>query len=117
MKLDEDFIEIREYLYDNEGASVEEVAEATGVSRKSIMYLLKEERLLVSESSAGSGILRCEACRKPINTGRMCAGCKQEIAKTMQDSISAVKAPLPKRLAKEPEEESLKSGAAKLQLK
>jgi len=116
LKLDEDFIEIREYLWEHENAGIDEVAEETGVSRKSIMYLLKEERLTVGdESEPGSGILKCELCKKPIRTGRMCASCKTEVFSAMQDSIGAV-ASKPKRRPEPVEEESLK-GVAKLQLK
>ena len=113
-KIDEDFIKIREYLYDHDRANVEEVAEATGVSRKSIMYLLKEERLLVGEDDGAGSILKCEICKKPINTGRMCVACKKEVFSAMQESIGAT-AP-PRRIKKEPEEDS-GVGVAKLQLK
>jgi len=117
MKMDQDFILIREYLYDHDGAGIEEVSEATGVTRKTIMYLLKEERLLVGDENGnnGGGILKCEACKKPINTGRMCAGCKKEIASALNESVSAVR--LPKKITRETEEEEERRGVAKLQLK
>jgi len=117
-ELDEDFIIIREYLYEHDRAGIEEVSEATGVSRKSIIHLLKEERLIVGdEKDGGGGILKCEACKKPINTGKMCAGCKKEIAKELQESVSTA-APIkrPKRVERTPEEDNIK-GVAKLQVK
>ena len=116
LKLDEDFIEIREYLWEHDGADIEEVSEATGVSRKSIMYLLKEERLIVGDDTGrGCGILTCESCKKPISTGRMCANCKKEVMSAIQESIGTVSRP---RRRQEPvaEEKSIK-GVAKLQLK
>jgi len=113
MKLDEDFIKVRDYLYDFEGAGIDEVSDATRVPRKSILYLLKEERLSVSGEIVGAGLLTCESCKKPISTGRMCAGCKNEVRSSMQQATSApVK---PKQVAKEEEEESIK-GSAKLQV-
>jgi len=116
LKLDEDFIEIREYLWEHEGAGIDEVSEETGVSRKSIMYLLKEERLLVgNDSEPGSGILKCESCRRPIRTGRMCAGCKSEVLSAIQESVGVV-ASKPKRRQEPAKEESFK-GVAKLQIK
>ena len=115
LKLDEDFIEIREYLWEHDRAGVEEVSEATGVSRKSILYLLKEERLIVGdENGQGCGILTCESCRKPINTGRMCADCKKEVLSAIQESVSTVSRP--RRRPEVMEEETIK-GIAKLQLK
>ena len=112
-QLDEDFIMIREYLYENEGAGIEEVSEATGVPRKIILYLLKEERLIVS-GNKGGGILVCESCKRPINTGRMCGRCKKEVVSAMQQNIAPT--PRPKRRVEEEEEESIK-GVAKLQVK
>jgi len=118
IELDKDFIKIREYLYDNDGAGIEEVSEATGVSRKTILHLLKEERLIVGgDSSDGGGVLKCEACRKPINTGRMCAACKKEVMHAMQENVRAA-APVkrPKQRERTPEEDNIK-GVAKLQVK
>jgi hypothetical protein len=115
MKIDEDFFLVKEYLYEHDRAGIEEVSEATGVSRKSIMYLLREERLLVGDDGGGNvGILTCESCRKPINTGRMCKSCKNEVIKVMNQSINV--APRPKQKTPSNEEKSIK-GAAKLQLK
>jgi len=116
LKLDEDFIKIREYLYDNEGAGIEEVSEETGVSRKSIFYLLKEERLIVGdENGVVNGLLTCESCKKPISTGRLCGGCKKEVIKALNDSVAPL--PLPKKLMEEPPEEESFKGIAKLQVK
>ena len=115
-KLDEDFITIREYLYEHDRAGIEEVSEATGVSRKSILYLLKEERLLVGGDNGDvGGFLKCESCKKPINTGRMCASCKKQIISEMNESISAIS--IPKKKEKEVEEDESMDGVAKLSLK
>jgi len=120
VRIDEDFCKIRDYLYDHENAGIEEVSEETGVSRKTIMHLLKEERLIVGdkkEGDFGGGILKCESCKKPINTGRICAGCKNEVLSAIQESVGAA-APIrrPKQNTNESEDESYK-GVAKLQLK
>ena len=118
LEIDEDFILIREYLYDHDRAGIEEVSEATGVTRKTIIYLLKEERLIVGdEIDGGGGFLKCESCKKPINTGKMCAACKKEIAKELQESVSTA-APIKKskRVERTPEEDNIK-GVAKLQVK
>ena len=115
MKLDDDFIQIREYLYEHDRAGIEEVSEATGVSRKSILYLLKEERLIVGDENGNSGgILKCESCKRPINTGRICLPCKKEVLSAIQESVTAVRRP--KQRKEESEKESAR-GVAKLQLK
>jgi len=114
MQIDLDFFKVRDYLYENEGAGIEEVADATGVARKAIIYMLKEERLSVTDAKGGSGgYLTCESCKKPINTGRMCASCKTEVLKALQPNAPVSK-PKPQP-AEEQEEVSIK-GMAKLQL-
>jgi len=114
-KLDEDFILVREYLWEHNGAGIEEVHEATGVSRKSIFYLLREERLIVGdENGCANAILTCESCKQPINTGRLCAGCKKQVLTALHQSVAAVKPS--KSLYEEDEEVSIK-GVAKLQVK
>ena len=115
IKLDEDFVKIRDYLYDHDGAGIEEVSEATGVTRKVIFYLLKEERLIVGdENGNANNLLTCESCKRPINTGRMCASCKKEVLSAIQENVSAVRRP--RKITRDVEEESLR-GVAKLQLK
>jgi len=115
MKLDLDFFKVRDYLYEHDGAGIEEVAEGTGVSRKAILYLLKEERLTVTDGHGGSGgFLTCESCKRPINTGRMCASCKNEVLKALQPN-APINKPKPQP-AEEPEVENIKA-MAKLQLK
>jgi len=116
MLLDSAWFIIRDYLYENDRASIEEVSLATGVSKKYIMYLLKEERLLVGDEQGDvGGFLKCESCKKPINTGRMCKSCKNQIVSEMNESISAIS--IPKKKVKEVEEEESLDGVAKLQLK
>jgi len=117
LKLDEDFVKIREYLYDHNGAGIEEVSEETGVSRKVIFYLLKEERLIVGdENGSVNGILKCESCKRPIPTGRMCGSCKKEVVKSLNDSAGSYSVPRRIVVEDDVEIESLR-GVAKLQLK
>ena len=114
-KMDEAWFLVRDYLYENDRAGIEEVSYATGVSKKAIMYLLKEERLLVGDENGDvGGFLKCEACKKPINTGRMCKSCKNQVLSEMQQVVTVVKKP--KQVKKEEEEESM-DGVAKLSLK
>ena len=116
LKIDKDFFVVRDYLYEHEGAGIEEVADATGVSRKSILFMLKEERLTVTTSEGGNaGILACESCKKPISTGRMCPSCKNKVLSAIQDSVGPVRKP--KRAVEEDIEEEYLRGVAKLQVK
>jgi len=117
LKLDEDFIKIREYLYEHDSDGIEEVSEETGVPRKTIFYLLKEERLIVGDDNGSvNGILTCEACKRPIATGRMCGGCKKAVVKELNESVSSYSMPRRVVVQDDEEPESIK-GVAKLQLK
>ena len=86
-KIDKDFITVRDYIYDNEYADMDTVSEETGVDKAIILYLLKEGRLELSGEAGGGGVLVCEVCKKPINTGRMCPACKDSLSSTMKKSV------------------------------
>jgi predicted amidophosphoribosyltransferase len=87
-KIDKDFITVRDYIYENKRADMDTVSEETGVPKQIILYLMKEGRLIIDDPDGGvQGVLLCEVCKKPINTGRMCKDCKDKVASTMQKNI------------------------------
>ncbi|MEJ8552649.1 flagellar protein [Tepidibacter sp. Z1-5] len=83
-----DFKKVREYLYDNPGATVQEVAEETGVSETLIIKFLKQERIEIIED--GNAILLCERCGKSIRSGRYCEVCKAEIKKELAQAAKSL---------------------------
>lgn len=88
-KLDEeDFAKVKDYLYENPGASVMEVSEATQVSPDKVLRYLKEGRLELT-SEQDSILLRCERCGKPIRTGRYCEACIAEISKGLRKGLES----------------------------
>lgn len=88
--IEDDFKLVRDYLYDNPGADVGEVSEATGVARPVILKLLKDERIeVVDEENA---ILRCSVCGKSIKSGRKCDECKNEFAQALVKTAREMKA-------------------------
>jgi len=91
-RIDRDFITVRDYLDSNKGkrANLDKVAEETEVPKQILVHLLKEGRLTIDDP-ADSGILLCEVCKKPINTGRMCKECKAKFALRIQTNIDAQK--------------------------
>lgn len=89
-KLDEDFVKVRDYIYEHKHADVDKVAEETGVSKQAILILLKDGRLQIEDAGVGS-ILLCEVCKKPIKTGRMCEDCRKKLAFSMDKNVSAGK--------------------------
>jgi hypothetical protein len=85
-QIEEDYKVVRDFIYDNSKASIDDVAEETGVSKQIILYLLKEGWLRFEESAGGS-YLKCEGCKKPINTSRFCDDCKDDVSSVMKKSI------------------------------
>ena len=89
-QIDKDFITVRDYIYEHKHSNIDRIAEETEVKKQIIMHLLKEGRLTLDDA-AGGGVLFCEVCKKPINTGRMCKDCKDKFASKMQKNVGGPK--------------------------
>lgn len=91
-ELEDQYILVREYLYDNPNASLEAVAEATGVPAKVILYFIKDGRVREVNTS---GLLRCDQCGKSIDSGRFCESCMakidERVIKPLQAAQQAMK--------------------------
>lgn len=79
---------VKEYLYKEPGASLEKLAEETGVEEKLIIRFLKEGRL---EMTSVEGLLTCEKCGAPVTSGTMCDKCKDKLARAMQSVLPSSK--------------------------
>lgn len=71
---------VKEYIYDNPGATISEVSQETEVSVEKIMRFLREERLEIKSENSNL-LLECERCGRAINSGRFCENCKGQINK------------------------------------
>lgn len=96
--LEEDFHRVKEYIRENPGATVNQVAEECDVEVGQIQQWLREERLEIAEGSPL--MLQCESCGAPIRSGRYCDKCRRELAMGFHDSIhtepqASQKTPLP----------------------
>lgn len=94
VKDEEDFARVKEYLYDNPGASMPVVCEEVGVTVRQVQQYLREGRLTVSEDSPIA--IECERCNTRILTGRYCDSCTAAMtnqfsstAKGMQKTLDA----------------------------
>ena len=92
-ELEKKFVEVKEYIYANPGASITEVSEANDVSAKQIKQWIREDRLVLSTPSP-DGVL-CEKCGVPICSGRYCDACKTRISNELGSVLSRPKAPIP----------------------
>ena len=80
------FKKIKDYLYDNPGAMLSQVANDCDVSVEKIKMFLKEGRLEITEGA--NIILECEKCGKAIKTGRFCNECQNQLHSDISGTIS-----------------------------
>jgi flagellar operon protein (TIGR03826 family) len=83
---EEDFAKVKNYLYDNPGSSMQQIAEACEVSVEKITRFLKEGRLEIREGS--NVILECEICGKSIKSGRRCSSCTKQLERELSEAGS-----------------------------
>ena len=76
-KLEEKFQEVKQYINENPGSTIEIVSQECDVSAKQIKQWLREERLTFSENSVQG--IECETCGKMIRSGRFCDACKTKL--------------------------------------
>ena len=90
-EIDTLFSEVKNFLYDFPGSSMEEVCEATKADRALIIRWLREGRLVTDERSAA--LLTCVTCGKPIRIGQYCEDCKGNLQRTLNDTTRSMQKP------------------------
>ncbi|ABX40636.1 flagellar protein [Lachnoclostridium phytofermentans] len=80
-ELDKKFEVVKNYIYDNPKANIQEVAEVNEVTVQQLRQWVREERLAFSEDSLVG--LECENCGTMIRTGRFCNLCKDKLVNTL----------------------------------
>lgn len=91
-KAEEKFNEIKEYIYENPGTSILNIAKEFEIERFIIEHWIKEERLEISKDSAIK--IYCRSCNTPITCGEFCNKCKYNMAK---DFSSVYKKDIPSK--------------------
>ncbi len=81
-KLEDKFIEVRDYIRENETATIHQISEDNDVSVKQIRQWIREERLTFTENSPVG--IECENCGAMIRTGRFCDKCKMNMANSLK---------------------------------
>ncbi|MBN4062554.1 MAG: MerR family transcriptional regulator [Alkaliphilus sp.] len=82
---EDEFMKVKDYLYDNTGATIREVSDETGVDEKQILRYLKESRIEIIEE--GNFVLECERCGKSLRSGRFCDVCVSDMSKEFSSAI------------------------------
>jgi len=94
-KMEEKFQEVKDYIREHKGVSINQVAAECDVDANQIRQWLREDRLEVTPDSAI--MLACEACGAPIRSGRFCEKCTGNMTKTFKD-VLRTNQPEPKHL-------------------
>ncbi len=89
-KLEDKFLEVKQYIYDNPQASIQQVSEENDVSVQQLRAWVRQERLEFTEASLVG--LNCEKCGALIRSGRFCAMCKAKLGETLSN---VYKTPVP----------------------
>lgn len=84
---EEEFKRVKDYLYDNPGASITQVSTELDISIELIKRFLKEGRLEIVGECANM-VLECEICGKSINSGRYCPECERELSNGLKSTAS-----------------------------
>lgn len=83
--LEAKFQEVKEYVRENPGVNITQVAEECETSVKQIKKWVREDRLAFSDDSLVG--LECERCGKMIHSGRFCKECAGGLANAMTDAF------------------------------
>jgi rubrerythrin len=81
----DDYGKVRNYIEEHPGANVTMISDATGVSRRSINNMVKENRFEITKDSRT--FLLCEMCGVNIRSGRVCPNCEAAYHKSYEEEI------------------------------
>jgi len=85
-----DFRKVKDYLYDNPGATMSQISMELGISVEKITRYLREGRLEIVDNN-GNLVLECEKCGKSIRTGRYCEECTRELSRSFSSTANEMK--------------------------
>ena len=87
-ELDKLFNDVRNYLYDNPHANMDEVCAETGADSATVAAWLREGRLILS--MGGANLIKCESCGDPIRSGRFCEKCAKNVKDQLESAAKAI---------------------------
>jgi len=90
---EDDFKRVKEYLYENPGASITQVSTELNISIEKIKRFLREGRLEITNED-GNLLLECEKCGKSIKSGRYCEACEREMTARLKTVASQLESSL-----------------------
>lgn len=87
--LEAKFQEVKAYIQENPGVSIQRVSEECDVDVSLIKQWLRDERLEMAENSAI--YLNCENCDAPIRSGKYCDKCKAQLVSGFKNAMNRSK--------------------------
>lgn len=81
-KLEDKFVQVRDYIRENDSATMQQISEDNDISIKQIKQWVREERLTFTKNSPVG--IECESCGQMIKTGRFCDKCKNNMASNLK---------------------------------
>jgi flagellar operon protein (TIGR03826 family) len=85
-ELEKKYNQVKEYIRENQKATMAEISEDNDVSIQQINQWVREERLVFTDDSPIG--IECENCGKSIKTGRYCEMCKNTMAKELGNAFA-----------------------------
>ena len=76
--------EVKKYINENPGSTIDIVSEECDVSAKQIKQWIRDERLTFSEESMQG--IECEQCGAMIRSGRFCDACKTKLQNELKSA-------------------------------
>ena len=83
-KLEDKFQEVKKYINENPGSTIDMVSEACEISARQIKQWVRDERLTFSEDSMQG--IECEQCGAMIRSGRFCDACKTKLQNELRSA-------------------------------
>jgi hypothetical protein len=77
LKDEVEFRKVREYIRQNPGVKIDQVAKTLNIPQLQILRYLREGRIEALEKDNIN--IACDLCGGPIKTGRFCERCKEQI--------------------------------------
>jgi hypothetical protein len=109
--MDRKFNLVRDYIYDNPGATIEAVCEETDVEKADVHRWLADGRLLLAQGSPIQ--IHCEKCGAPITTGKKCEQCLSKLRGDLSAAADRMRPPEPKNPFQTREEGRMHIGSRK----
>ena len=90
-KQQEKMDELCSYVRDNPNSKLKDICEALNVKERLVMRMIREGRFVTEGANIEYG---CEACGAPINFGRFCEKCNDDLVKQVEQQREKQRAAL-----------------------